>query len=150
VGVGKLDVHGLLVVGGGVLVAQQEQVGEHPVAEADQVEVELEPPGRVFGPEQQDQHDGQEEEAAGADRSVAEVDGGAAHQGQDNENGQDGEDAKGDREAVPVGLLIVDREVDRVGIESGWLHHGSVLLCLFSGPDMGLDSTRVSSIPQSR
>ena len=52
------DMDGLLVVGRGVFVPQDEKVGKSPVAQPNQVEVEIEPPTWVLVPEEQHQQRG--------------------------------------------------------------------------------------------
>ena len=125
IGVGHLEVDRLLLVGRRELVAQQQEVAHHPVVEAHERKVEVEPPARVLPAE----HDGEqrredEETARQADEEQPSVvasatEGGAAEHGEHGKDrdGVDEPEQGGDSIERPVG--VVDIELDRVGGRHG-------------------------------
>ncbi len=121
VGVGQLEVHGLLLVGRGVLVPQEQEVGEDPVVEAQVGEVEVEPPARVLLPEHdREQRREEQDPASEAQEEQAVAVGVAAERRSadrpDQDHDRDGEEqAEGARHPVELAVGSVDVELDRVG-----------------------------------
>ena len=66
VGVGEVEVDGLLLVGGGVAVVHQREVNGDPVGEAGQLQVPVVPPARVLLAEEQHQQHWDEQHADAA------------------------------------------------------------------------------------
>src|SRR6266542_882972 len=64
--VGDVELHRLALVGRGIAVVHQREVGRDPVLEPEQLEVPVEPPARVLLAEHDHQQRRQEEQAAGA------------------------------------------------------------------------------------
>jgi para-nitrobenzyl esterase len=94
VGVGEVQVHGLLFVGGGVLVAKQQGVRVHAGEEAREVEVPVEPPAGILPAEDQHEHDRPEEDRYSAQRHVvadARTPSARGPVGRDDQAGDDGD-----------------------------------------------------------
>ena len=125
-GVGVLDVEvdGLVFVGGGVLVAQGQDVDLDAVDEAAEFEVPVEPPARVLVAEDQHQDEGKPEEWDGDGRLVgaaglAAVDEAGNERG-DDEDGDDHDETEEGGEAVEGAVGVVDGELDGVvGLVAG-------------------------------
>ena len=116
VGVRHVEVDRLLFVGRWELVAQQQEVAHHPVVEAQEGEVEVEPPAWVLLAE----HDGEQwrdddETARQADEEqpaavASGAEGGAAEDGEHDEDrdGVDGSEERRDSIELPVGVVDVE------------------------------------------
>ena len=122
VGVGDVEVHPLVLVGRGVAVAHQREVRPDPVAEAQQLQVPVEPPARVLLAEEDHQQRRQEQQPRAADDDRLRVAAGvvvaaariAADAGRHDRDRDHGEDPKRGGEPVQGTVGIVDREPDRM------------------------------------
>ena len=121
VGVGVVEVHRLVLVGGRVPVVHQGEVGADPVAEPLQLQVPVEPPARVLLAEQDHQQRREEQQPAGAGRRhhrravggpLPRAAGDGAQHDQDRDRHEDAEE-RGQPIERPV--RVVDRELHRVG-----------------------------------
>lgn len=111
----------LMLVGRGIAVVHQREVGADPVREAQQLEVPVEPPARILAAEEEHEERRQEQQTGAADddraASAAGIEVGAAARvaadaRQHDRDRDHGQDPKRRGQPVEVAVGIVDREAD--------------------------------------
>ena len=113
----KVERDGLALVGRGIPIVHQGEVGDDPVLEPKELEVPVEPPARVLLPEHDHQQRRDKQHAPAPDcdlRATVDAVPTSAERPQDDQDGDRDDDPEAGGQPIEIAIRVLHRELHRI------------------------------------